>query len=89
MELARSWFHSGSPVCPHELQELLKSHPLTNGCDFLEGQPELVTTLPERGEGRNHDLWLRALCLAGSVTVCVEAKADEAFGDLSTRKRAG
>ncbi len=82
MELARSWFRSGSVSCPRELQELLASHTLTNGCDFIEGQPEFVTPLPQRGEGRNHDLWLRASCAASPVTICVEAKADETFGDL-------
>ena len=82
MELALSWFHGGSLSCPQELRELLESHPLTSGCDFLEGQPEFVTALPQRGEGRNHDLWFRASCPAGPVTVCVEAKADETFGDL-------
>jgi len=82
MELARSWFHGGSLSCPRELRELLESHLLTNGCEFLEGQPEFITALPQRGEGRNHDLWLRASCAAGPVTVCVEAKADETFGDV-------
>lgn len=82
MELARSWFSGGSLSCPRELRELLESHPLTNGCDFLEGQPEFVTALPQPGEGRNHDLWLRASCPAGPVTICIEAKADETFGDL-------
>jgi hypothetical protein len=82
MELARAWFHTGCLSCPQELQDLLRSHALTNGCEFLEGQPEFVTPLPERGEGRNHDLWLRASCLAGPVTICIEAKADEVFGDL-------
>jgi hypothetical protein len=82
MELARSWFRGGSVSCPRELQELLASHASTKGCHFLEGQPEFVTQLPQRGEGRNHDLWLRASCPAGPVTICVEAKADETFGDL-------
>jgi hypothetical protein len=82
MELARSWFDSGSLSCARELKELLASHPWTRGCDFLEGQPEFVTPLPQPGEGRNHDLWLRASCAAGPVTICVEAKADETFGDL-------
>ncbi len=81
MELARSWFPAGCLSCPVDLEELLRSHPLTNGCEFFEGQPEFVTPLPKRGEGRNHDLWLRGSCPAGPLTVCVEAKADETFGD--------
>ncbi len=46
------------------------------------GEPEFVTRLPERGEGRNHDLWLQARCSAGGLTICVEAEADESFGNL-------
>jgi len=81
MELARSWFRSESLSCPRELTDLLQSHPLVADCEFLAGQPEFVTPLPERGEGRNHDLWLRAVNPRGAITICVEAKADEPFGD--------
>lgn len=48
---------------------------------FQQAIPELVTRLPERGEGRNHDLWLLGRTNREQVTVCVEAKADESFGD--------
>jgi len=47
----------------------------------LSGVPEHVTSLPESGEGRNHDLWLLGRIGTESVTVCVEAKADEPFGN--------
>lgn len=80
MELARSWFRTGALACPEELTALLQSHDLTRGCELLDGQPEFVTPLPEFGEGRNHDLWLRAASPAGPVTICIEAKADEPFG---------
>src|SRR3990167_4296690 len=81
MELARSWFRTGSLVCPRELISLFQSHDLTRDCTLLSGQPEFVTTLPERGEGRNHDLWLKGTCAARGLTICVEAKADETFGE--------
>ncbi len=81
MELARSWFRGGTLSCPRELTELLQSHTITADAELIEGQPEFVTPLPERGEGRNHDLWLRAASPRGSLTICVEAKADETFGD--------
>ena len=36
---------------------------------------------PERGEGRNHDLWARGSADGRAFTLCVEARADEPFGD--------
>jgi hypothetical protein len=82
MELARAWFPNDKLTCPPELDALLQSSPRTANYQLTEGQPEFVTPLPERGEGRNHDLWLRAHCSAGDLTICVEAKADEPFGNL-------
>jgi len=81
MELARSWFRGETLACPSELLALLESHDLTRGCTLVGGQPEFVTPLPERGEGRNHDLWLTGTCAMGGLTICVEAKADEQFGE--------
>jgi hypothetical protein len=37
-------------------------------------RPECVTALPERGEGRNHDLVMVGKSKKAQVTVCVEAK---------------
>ena len=56
MELARSWFPSGTLQCPSELQNLLSTNARTADTQFDEGRPEFVTSLPQRGEGRNHDL---------------------------------
>ena len=81
MELARAWFTSPAPTVPHEFSALLESHPLTRNMTITEGMPEFVTGLPERGEGRNHDLLLRGRT-DQPVTLCVEAKADEPFGEL-------
>jgi len=82
MELARAWFRKGSLACPAELDSLLGSNARTQGYQLIVGEPEFVTPLPERGEGRNHDLWLRARSPAGNLTICIEAKADEPFGSL-------
>jgi len=81
MELAKAWFRTGEPSCPEEMRVLLDSHEATRGVVLLSGRPEYVTPLPERGEGRNHDLWLLGRTPAGQVTVCVEAKAAEPFGE--------
>lgn len=81
MELAQAWFRDGHVGVPEELAELLSNHQRLSGLDFIVGFPELVTPLPEKGEGRNHDLSLLCQAPFGNVTVCVEAKADEPFGN--------
>jgi len=81
MELARAWFVSPMPVCPREIADLLASHPRAAGLTLVEGIPEHVTSLPERGEGRNHDLLLLGHSGSGSVVLSVEAKVDESFGE--------
>lgn len=83
MELARAWFREGDVAVPREFSELLRSYPRLQGLVFEQGVPEHVTRLPERGEGRNHDLWLLGRTSREQITVCVEAKADEPFGDRS------
>lgn len=83
MELAKSWFRNGTPAPPQELLDLLNSHDRTKEIRFASGSPEKVTRLPERGEGRNHDLALIGYTDAEQVTVCIEAKADEPFGSDS------
>ena len=81
MELARAWFVSPVPVCPTEIASLLDSHPGTAGVTLTKGIPEHVTSLPERGEGRNHDLLLLGHVGPGSIVISIEAKVDEPFGE--------
>jgi uncharacterized protein DUF6946 len=81
MELALSWFRNNNPQPPDELLALLHSSTRSNNLQFTSGIPELVTPLPERGEGRNHDLALIGNTSTEQVTVTIEAKADEPFGN--------
>jgi hypothetical protein len=81
MELARAWFRTAEPSCPAEVLALLATHPLTEGLELVDGRPEHVTPLPEHGEGRHHDLWLRSRVRGEPVTICIEAKGDEPFGE--------
>ncbi len=81
MELARAWLRDGPPACPAEVRALFDSHEATRGIVLKNGRPEHLTPLPERGEGRNHDLWLRAEGSLGRTTICIEAKADDSFGE--------
>ena len=86
MELAKSWFREERPSPPSEFTALLVSEPRLQELKLLRGTPELVTALPERGEGRNHDLALVGKTPRESVTICIEAKADEPFGNETVRE---
>jgi hypothetical protein len=81
MELARAWFVAPTPTCPQEVSDLLASHPRTARLTLIQGIPEHVTSLPERGEGRNHDLLLLADGENGGTVISIEAKVDESFGE--------
>jgi hypothetical protein len=81
MELARAWFTAAKPCCPTEIADLLATHPRAACLELSEAYPEYVTSLPERGEGRNRDLLIIGSGTAGRVAISVEAKADEPFGD--------
>lgn len=80
MELARAWFVSPVPIVPKEVLELLRSRAEFESLELEWGAPEYVTPLPERGEGRNHDLILVGSGPRGKVVISIEAKADESFG---------
>lgn len=80
-ELARHF--TSTHLCgtvPPNYREILK--PRFPGFKFHVGRPEHSTDLPPKGSGgpREHDLHLRGTSPSGSLTVCVEAKADEPFG---------
>jgi hypothetical protein len=81
MELARAWFTSPTPTCPREICDLLASLPRGTGLRLVTGLPEHVTPLPERGEGRNHDLLLYGHTDDGDIVISVESKVDESFGE--------
>ena len=80
MELARHW--TGPDMVPLDVRQLLEAE--FGSIHVLEGQPEKATSLPplhSRGP-RMHDLWLKGrLDEDRQVTICVEAKADESFGE--------
>jgi hypothetical protein len=63
------------------VRSLLDSHSATAGLVLIEGWPEFVTALPERGEGRNHDLLLSGSHGGSGVVVSIEAKVDEQYGE--------
>ena len=80
-ELARSWFRKGFASPPEEMRRLLK-RAFQSEMVFEEAKPECVIELDDFvGEHRNCDLVVR--CRAGTrhITINIEAKADEPFGD--------
>lgn len=81
MELARAWFTAPAPVVPPEVSSLLDSHPHSRGATLTEGWPELVTPLPFRGEGRNHDLVAVGTVGSRQLLLAVEGKVDETLGE--------
>jgi hypothetical protein len=83
MELAKAWFRQSEPSPPEELSQLLHSSERLTTLKLLRGIPERVTSLPESGEGRNHDLWLLGWTQQEQVTICIEAKTDEPFGNVT------
>ena len=67
---------------PKEIEEIL----LTIGCNqdiIFCGEPEVVTRLTGKGEGRNHDL---LLIQDNEFVVGIEAKADEPLGKLISKE---
>ncbi|MBS1828797.1 MAG: hypothetical protein JST93_26075 [Acidobacteria bacterium] len=80
-ELGRCWTASGEPTIPEELTKLLNSHNATAGAVIFSGITEHETALPFGNRGpRCHDLSLTAKQGGRSMTICIEAKADETFG---------
>jgi len=82
-ECAKAWLRRGTPAVPAELKALLGSHPGTTGLSLHTATTEIETKLDDyRGKGRVHDLLAEGKVREQRVTVSVEAKADESFGEL-------
>lgn len=77
MELAR-YILNGNGTFPKEIEEIL----LKIGCNsdkVFKGEPEKVTPLVGRGNGRNHDLLFKQ---DDRIIIGIEAKVDETLGDM-------
>jgi hypothetical protein len=84
MELARIWFRESDPAPPKEYMEILEKH-FERHVKVIKAVPELITDLPPENSrsGRNHDIHCECEFGDQKVTVCVEAKTDESFGNVS------
>ena len=87
-ELAKTWFPSeGQPKIPNELVNLLKSHDDTKDAVIDEGIPEHIVALDNfRGEQRNCDLALYGRVRNKTISINIEAKADEPF-DMTIQEK--
>lgn len=77
-ELAKAWFNNDTPSIPIEIIEILKNS-FGNNIEIIQAIPEFTTSLPEKGEGRNHDLYCQCKINNENVTLCIEGKVDESF----------
>lgn len=80
MEVAKSWFRQSVAAPPVEIVQMLIDH-FRQNVEFLRVVPELITQLPEKGEGRNHDVACTCMIGKRTATVCIEGKTDEPFGN--------
>ena len=82
MELAKRWTYAGSPAVPSELLDLIDSHDLTKGTLVQSGVVEHRTSLPYGPRApRWHDMSIIGAKEREIVTICVEGKATEPFGN--------
>jgi hypothetical protein len=80
MEVAKSWFRQSIATPPVEIVQMFVDH-FQQNIEFNRVVPELVTSLPEKGEGRNHDVACTCMIGKRTATVCIEGKTDEPFGE--------
>jgi ribosomal protein L30 len=87
-ELAKAWFPPAGVIsAPEEFLDLVNSSDVLGGVSLCEGEPEVAVRFdPFKGETRNWDLLVRAICHIGRIEISIEAKADEKFS-TSVRKR--
>jgi hypothetical protein len=81
-ELARAWCGGVTPCAPEALQKLLSPLVSPEQLAAAEGWPEhqvVIDDLP--GEPPNVDLAVVADGREGRTAICIEAKADEPFGE--------
>lgn len=76
-ELA-NYIIGGEGYLPQELDDILEKDIKCQQDIILEGEPEAITGLKSRGQGRTHDL---LLVKENEVVVGIEAKVDESFGE--------
>jgi hypothetical protein len=82
-ELARAWCATGSVRVPAEVGAILNSRAETQGTVLLRAEPECRLHFDQlRGEPRNADLAIEATRYGEPVTITIEAKADEPYGEL-------
>ncbi len=84
--LASSWEDAGS--FPSEILDVLHQQPSLSGIEPLLIFPEWKVTLPGGGTPSQNDVWVLAKCDEGMVSISVEGKVKESFGETVGKWRA-
>jgi len=81
-ELAVAWEASRKTLrgIPESVAAVLDTHPQFNGATLLLGIPEHQVQFDGGGHASQSDLWALLKTPIGLVSMCVEAKAGEGFG---------
>ena len=82
-EMAVAWEHAarserGLPSC---IGKLLDQAPELKDCRLLFGSPEHSVSLKGRGKASQTDLWALLWSAQGQISLAVEGKGDEDFGE--------
>ncbi len=89
-ELAHSFFRTGYASLPREIDSLMKTHPETASVRLRICEPEMITQLDNfRGGHRNHDAVLLDDEESPTSLMSIEAKVDEPFGDIISKRLVG
>lgn len=85
-ELWDKIFFGGEPQLPEAIATCLELHNVFKGFDAQLGIPEHNTDFDRYGKGRQHDLMVLGVSMAGQCVIGVEAKVDETFGDSTVEE---
>lgn len=78
--LASCW-HACSDNFPPEIEALLATSPLFASAEILLAIPEHKVSLPGAGKPSQTDLWVLARTSAALVSIAIEGKVNEPFGE--------
>lgn len=82
-ELANVWVGTDKVVIPSKFSKIIQSVPVFKNIILIEGEPEAQLRFDNRkGEPRNADLAIKGKVNEETVAITIEAKADEAFGEI-------
>jgi hypothetical protein len=85
--LAHAW--EDTVGFPREIIAVFKQHPELEGIEPLIIFPEWKVPLPGGGAASQNDVWVLAKCHSGLVSMAIEGKVEEPFGQVVGEWKAG